>query len=325
VKIGIIGCGLIGEKRARATAAAGDAVSLVADVQPERAASLAKVAGAKPCADWKEVVSSRDVDAVIVATPHDALAEIALAAVEAGKHVLVEKPGARFGSELGRLAAAAKRRKAIVKVGFNHRFHPALRKAREIVDSGALGPLMFIRARYGHGGRVGYEKEWRAQPQISGGGELIDQGIHLIDLSRWFLGDFPRIDGWAPTYFWKMRVEDNAFLALRTKKGQMAWLHAGWTEWKNIFCFEIFGREGKLQIDGLGGSYGVEKLTHYRMKPEMGPPDVETWEFPQPDESWTLEFQEFVRAVAEKREPSGNLADAQAAFKIIETVYDKSK
>ncbi|MBI4385989.1 MAG: Gfo/Idh/MocA family oxidoreductase, partial [Elusimicrobia bacterium] len=208
-------------------------------------------------------------------------------------------------------------------VGFNHRFHPAFLKAREIVDARGLGPLLYIRARYGHGGRRGYEREWRANKKISGGGDLIDQGIHLIDLSRWFLGEFRRINGRLATYFWKMRVEDNAFVSLETAQGRIAWLHASWTEWKNVFCFEIFGRGGKLQVDGLGGSYGTERLTHYRMKPEMGPPEIRTWEF-SGDGSWGAEFAEFARAVAENRQPSGNLSDAAAALKIIDTLYRKN-
>ena len=106
-----------------------------------------------------------------------------------------------------------------MRVGYNHRFHPALRKAREIVDSGASGPLMFLRGRYGHGGRKGYDREWRADPKLSGGGELIDQGVHLIDLASWFLGEFPTVEGHAATYFWDMKVDDNAFLSLRTAGG----------------------------------------------------------------------------------------------------------
>src|SRR5205807_4165855 len=138
---------------------------------------------------------------IIVATTNDKLAPVTLAAVNAGKHVLVEKPAARNAGELEPVVAAAKRAGVLVKVGFNHRFHPAFLKAREIVDSGALGPLMFLRARYGHGGRLGMEKEWRGDPQIAGGGEMLDQGVHLIDLSRWFLGDFARVEVRIANYF----------------------------------------------------------------------------------------------------------------------------
>ena len=109
-------------------------------------------------------------------------------------------------------------------------------------------------------------------PEMSGGGELIDQGMHLIDLARWFLGDFAKCRGMAGAYFWKTPVEDNGFLLLATAAGQVAFLHASWTEWKNIFSFEIYGRTGKLEITGLGGSYGVERLVFYQMTPEMGPP-----------------------------------------------------
>ena len=318
MRLAIIGCGLIGGKRA-AAAAAHDIV-VVCDSDPARAEQLAKRTGARAVADWHDAVAA-DVDAVIVATTHDQLAGISLGAVEAGKHVLVEKPAGRHLAEVQAIADAAAAHSRIVKVGFNHRFHPAFLKAREIVDSGALGPLMSIRARYGHGGRPGMEKEWRCIPEISGGGELIDQGSHLIDLSRWFLGDLTVDYAAVPTLFWNMPADDNCFLALRGGKGQIAWLHASWTEWKNIFSFEIFGRDGKLAIDGLGGSYGVERLTYYRMLPEMGPPETTSWEYPFPDRSWDLEFNEFTDAIREGRRPCGDIADAVANLSIVSDVY----
>src|ERR1700732_3504221 len=154
---------------------------------------------------------------------------------------------------------------------------------------------MFIRARYGHGGRVGYDREWRADPKLSGGGELIDQGVHLIDLANWFLGGFAIIEGHAATYFWDMPVDDNAFLNLRTASGQTAWLHVSCNEWKNLFSFEIYGRTGKLNMAGLGCSYGMERLTYYKMLPQMGPPEAKVWEYPDEDDSWKLEMEEFVK------------------------------
>jgi predicted dehydrogenase len=183
---------------------------------------------------------------------------------------------------------------------------------------------MFVRARYGHGGRLGYEQEWRAKPEISGGGELIDQGVHVIDLARWFLGNFTSVDGLATTYFWKMPVDDNAFLTLRSATGQTAFLHVSCTEWKNLFSMEIYGRDGKIAIDGLGGSYGVERLTWYRMLPEMGPPETTTWEFPGADESWKVEFDEFVDDILLEREPAAGLADAHAALRVVEAIYQRS-
>jgi predicted dehydrogenase len=209
-------------------------------------------------------------------------------------------------------------------VGFNHRYHPALQKAREIVDSGVLGPMLFVRGRYGHGGRPGYDKEWRAVEEISGGGEAIDQGMHLIDLARWFLGDFNGVQGHVATYFWDMPVEDNAFFLLTTPANQTAQLHATWTEWKNLFSLEIYGRDGKLDIAGLGGSYGVERLAYYKMLPEMGPPETTIWEYPAlTDRSWELEFSAFLQDIADGREPSPGVRDAQAALRIVESVYER--
>ena len=197
---------------------------------------------------------------------------------------------------------------SLVRVGFNHRYHRALQKAHQLVNSGAIGPLMFLRARYGHGGRIGYDREWRANPTRSGGGELIDQGPHLIDLARWFLGEFAEVDGFATTYFWNMPVDDNGFLLLKTASKQVAFLHASCTEWKIHFSFEIYGRNGKLDINGLGGSYGVERLTFYKMLPEMGPPETIAWEYPMADNSWELEFADFLEDIRLQRQPSAGIA-----------------
>ena len=116
-------------------------------------------------------------------------------------------------------------------------------------------------------------------------------------------------------------VDDNAFLLLRTRNGQVASLHATWTEWKNLFSLEIYGRLGKLELSGLGGSYGVERLTHYEMSQEMGPPAATTWEYPMADNSWDLEFANFLDDIRCKREPSPGLTDAIAALDIVEKLY----
>lgn len=320
MKVAIIGCGLIGQKRAKHLASC--ELTACADQVYDKAKVLAKQhihCTAYP--DWRDVIAKPDIDIVIIATPHATLAEIGLAAIHAGKHVLLEKPAGKKAHELDALITAAELNHSLVRVGFNHRYHRAFIKARELVDQQALGDLMYIRARYGHGGRLGYEKEWRAQPEISGGGELIDQGVHLIDLARWFLGDFDEIDGHANTYYWNMSVDDNGFLLLKTAKKQVAFLHASCTEWKNLFSFEIYGRHGKIDINGLGGSYGVERITFYKMSPEMGPPETLIWEYPMMDNSWEIEFAEFVEDIQSKRQPSAGMHDAQAALRIVEEIY----
>jgi predicted dehydrogenase len=319
MRAAIIGCGLIGRKRARALS--GCELAVCCDTDLDRASALAGTCGAFAVDDWNVAVARPDVDIVLVATTHNMLAPIACAAAAAGKHVLIEKPGACSAAALDPVHAAAQRSGVLVRVGFNHRYHRAFRKAREIFLSGALGPMMFVRARYGHGGRPGYDKEWRAVPALSGGGELVDQGIHLIDLARWFLGDFANVQGRLATYFWDMPVEDNAFLLLTTAGGQTASLHASWTEWKNTFSFEIYGRTGKLEIGGLGGSYGTERLTFYRMSPEMGPPETTAWEYPMADDSWEAEFAEFMEDIRLGRPPAAGLADAQAALRVVEELY----
>jgi len=321
--VAVIGCGLMGHKRRGAIVRA--RLVACADLEIERAQELAETEpGCRAYADWREAVSNQDVDIVIVATRHDTLAEIAAGAAAAGRHVLVEKPGARRSPELNDIAAHAAKTGVLVRVGFNHRYHRALQKARSLVDEGEIGALMFIRARYGHGGRIGYESEWRADPLISGGGELIDQGPHLIDLARWFLGDFSKIDGLAATFFWDMPVDDNCFMMLTTQDRKVAFLHVSCTEWKNLFSFEIYGRDGKIDISGLGGSYGTERITLYKMRPEMGPPETTTWEYPMADNSWQLEFEEFLEDVRLNRPPAAGLDAAVACLEVIETIYRKS-
>lgn len=320
----IIGCGLIGRKRLLALGK-NPPLLYTCDLDPARAADLAKLApGCTAITDYTVALADPRVSAVIVSTLNASLAPITLAAVKAGKHVLVEKPGALNAAQLRTILAAAQLTSTRVRLGYNHRFHPALQKARELFESGVLGPLMFLRARYGHGGRRGYDREWRADPALSGGGELIDQGVHLIDLAGWFLGEFPTVEGHASTNFWDMKVDDNAFLSLRTATNQTAWLHASCTEWKNLFSLELYGRDAKLAIDGLGGSYGAEKLTYYKMLPEMGPPEITSWEFVRGDDSWALETRAFLDDIRLGREPSPGLREGIRTLEIVEEIYRKS-
>jgi predicted dehydrogenase len=122
-----------------------------------------------------------------------------------------------------------------------------------------------------------------------------------------------------------MPVDDNAFLSLRNKTGNTAWLHVSCSEWKNLFSLEIYGRDGKLHWEGLGGSYGVEKLTYYKMLPQMGPPETTVWEFPRGDESWKIEMQEFFEDIRLKRTPVPGLKEAKAALDVVEKIYRKAK
>ncbi len=322
MNIAIIGCGYIGEKRARTL---GEHELIVAcDLDLNKALKIGKMVdyNIHVTNDWKQAIDIVKVELVIISTTNDCLVPIALYAVEKGKHILIEKPAARSAKELKGLMDVVERKNIKAKVGFNLRYHPALIKAKEIIGLKFMGELMFIRGRYGHGGRVGYEKEWRFNPEISGGGELIDQGVHLIDLARWFLGEFSKVEGSLHTYFWDIKEDDNSFLNLQTKDGKIAWLHASCTEWKNMFSLEIYGKMGKIQIDGLGGSYGIETLTYYQMTEKMGKPKQNSWIFDK-DDSWQKEFDNFIRLI-EDDQPVLNesLNDAYEALKIVDKLYE---
>ena len=275
--------------------------------------------------NYVDLIRDHSIDAVIVSTLHDSLALITKFALENKKHVFVEKPAARHFSELQDAINLTDNHELKVRVGFNHRFHPGVLKAKELIQKNQVGPLMFIRARYGHGARVNYDKEWRADPKISGGGELIDQGPHLIDLASWIFNEqFTHVEGYATNYFWKMPVDDNCFMNLRTKTNKTAFLHVSCTEWKNLFSFEIYGKNGKIEINGLGGSYGTEKVTLYKMLPKMGPPETTSWEYPFPDKSWGLELDEFYKDICQNRIPDPGLREVKKILEIINLIYKQS-
>ncbi len=324
VRAAIIGCGLIGTKRARALTGAGAEVVAVHDVDAGRAKALAESIGpAVLVADSAGAACAHGVDIAVVATTHRALAPSAIEAIEAGSHVLLEKPGACDVDELRGVAALAVRDGRQVRMGYNHRFHPSFLEAHRVIASGDFGRVMNIRARYGHGGRLGYEQEWRADRALSGGGELLDQGVHLIDLTRSLVGDVSLAFSELATSFWATQVEDNAFLALRAESGAFAWLHASWTEWKNLFSFEIALERAKLEIEGLGGSYGTERLTVHEMLPELGPPVTRAWEWPRPDESWAREVDDVLGALDGQPTVGASIDDGIAALAIVKEAYSR--
>jgi len=264
-------------------------------------------------------------DVVVVAVIHNGLADAACEALKMNAHVLVEKPAGIGVTDVDRIASEAQRTGRLVKVGFNHRFHPGIRRAVTEARSGAHGDLMFARARYGHGGRPGYDREWRADPLQSGGGEVIDQGMHLLDLSFWLFGDLPLHSSLLRTHFWDAPVDDNAVLVLGDHGGvgcSSPWslLHVSWTEWKNLFSLEIYCREAKFAVDGLVRSYGAQKLRIYRMGSELGPPEVEEIQYPDRDESWLREWEHFTDAIVTESGDSllGNLASARYAWRCVE-------
>jgi len=325
IGVGIIGAGLQGGRRAPVLKQfPGNKLVMTADIRVEIAQQLAEIAGGVATKRWEDIIENPDIDVVMVCTPPNLHVIMSVAAMNHGKHVLCEKPLAQTTKEAEEMISAARRNKVTLKCGFNHRHHPGIKKAKEWFDSGTIGEIDFVRCVYGIGGRPGYEKEWRANPNIVSGGQLMEQGIHAIDLFRWFLGDFSEITGFTSTLYWDIDpLEDNAFALFRTAKGQVASLHSSLTQWKNVFNLEIFGHEGYIIVDGLGGGYGTEKATLGK-KAFFEPFKDETTEFRGGDDSWSEEWKEFLSAIREKREPLGNGFDGLEAIRLTNAVYQSS-
>ena len=322
-----MGAGLIGKKRSNVIQDDAEAV-LVGVADPNREAAEALPYDKTEYgiySDWKDLLNENELDLVIISTPNRFQLPVITAAAEKGIHCFSEKPLGRDAKESREIVDICEKQGVILKTGFNHRFHPAVEKAKELLESGRVGKLINIRARYGHGGRPGMEKEWRSSKILSGGGELLDQGVHIIDLIRWFGGEFSEIYGKVETKFWEIEVEDNAFAIGKTENGVSVSFHVSWTNWRNIFSFELFGTDGYLFIKGLGGSYGAEILEWGRRKPEGGVPEIEYFKFDENDTSWEKEWKDFRIALNENRSPSGSGLDGLRANLIVEALYKSSE
>ncbi len=324
--VGVIGCGLIGKRRAlEASIAASSTLAIVADSNEAAASALASDLSCRSSNQWQDVVADPGVDVVIVSTPNAFLAEISIAALKAGKHVLLEKPMGRTLEEARAIARAAREEKRLVKVGFNHRYHPAIKRARELFASGAIGAPINMRIRYGHGGRPGYEKEWRGNAELAGGGELTDQGVHALDLVHCFAGAPSEVAAMLQTAVWPISpLEDNGFALLRCGN-VIASLHTSWTQWKNLFSLELFGERGALIVEGLGGSYGTETLHLHERAMQGGAPAVRSERFEGPDESWKREWAEFTRAILEGTPYDGGPSNGLVVMGALEALYRSAK
>lgn len=323
IKIAVIGAGLIGEKRCLAIKNTGlGQVVAVVDPNLVRARYLADMMGCSFFESYNAAIKEEFFDVVIVAVPNKIATQIVLKVLTDGKHVFCEKPFGTTVTESENMIEAARRVHRIIKVGFNHRFHQSILKAKEFFDQGKIGKPLFIRSRYGHGGRLGMEKEWRFQREISGGGELLDQGVHIVDLCRWFGGEFDEVYGVTQTKFWNTDLDDNAFAILKNKQ-VTASFHVSATNWKNIFSFEIFGDLGFLVIEGKGGSYGEETLVFGRRLEKFGVPEMEKFVF-SGDSSWSEEWRNFVFAIVNGSPILGDMVDGLEANKLVEKIYKSS-
>ena len=325
MNVAIVGAGLIGKKRA-SSLEENDFLSIVCDINEVFAKELAHEFSTNCTGNVKDIINNSNIDTVIVSVVNKYAAELTTDMLLSGKNVLCEKPLGRNVEESQVILSAAEKNNKIVKTGFNHRFHPAVMKAKELINNDSIGKIINIRVRYGHGGRPGMEKEWRCSKDLCGGGELIDQGVHIIDLCRWFTSmDVLQVYGKTFTSFWETDVEDNAFFNLEFNDGIYAQCHVSWTNWKNIFSFEIFGKNGYIKINGLGGSYGKETLEVGYRQPEGGVPRIKNFEFEENDNSWLLEWKDFKEAIKKNREPHGSGQDGYMANKIVNAIYKSNE
>jgi len=329
----VIGYGYMGQIRRRVIEEL-DGLELVGIC--DRFMSADELDGACPhYDDYQRAIAELEPDIAFVCTPNKYSPEVCIYALEKGCHVFCEKPpGCNLGDIQRIVAAESMHPDLKVMFGFNHRHHPAILEAKAIVDGGRMGKVLWLRGVYGKSGGPGrdFEQSWRNDRSVSGGGILLDQGIHMLDLFRFFCGDFPDVQGMLTTSYWDVEVEDNAFVLLRNPHGQVAQLHSSATLWKHTFRLEIGLDKGYMAAQGLlskTGSYGREMLVIGR-KPRqnevevVGNPREEVVYFDR-DLSWELQVVELLRCIRENIPVTdSSTLDALRVMEIIDSVYSSA-
>ena len=281
--------------------------------------------GIKYFQNYQQLISD-GIDILFVCISNDMAAEITIAGLESGLHIFCEKPPSRNLEELVKVQECEQKYPDLkLKYGFNHRYHLSVRDALEVVKSGKLGRVINLRGVYGKSQLVTFGKnhDWRTQRKLAGGGILLDQGIHMVDLMRLFGGEFSDISSIISNDFWGHDVEDNAYALMSTDEGVVAMLHSSATQWRHSFSLEVTLETGMLILAGIlsgSKSYGNETLTIVtRTGDDRVNPDEEFREY-DIDPSWADEIQDFSQAISDNKEiKEGNLADA---FKTMKLVYD---
>ena len=324
--IGIIGCGVIGQKRAKALGVGGRLVAC-ADKDINRAKSTASTSNASAFEDWKVLLKVPEVEIVVIATLHDSLAQITLSAVEAGIHVLVEKPGARLAKELEPVFEAAKQREIKVRVGFNHRYHESVQDALKLIQSGELGRIINMRGVYGKSKLINFnQSDWRTKREIAGGGVLLDQGIHMVDLMRLFAGEFTEVQSFISNSHWGYEVEDKAYALMRTADGIVGMLNSSATQWRHRFNLDINLAGGSIILGGIltgTKSYGAETLTVVTVDHDndTGDPREQLTRYNR-DPSWEEEINRFADyVVTDQPVNGGSSLDALNTMKLVYKIY----
>ncbi len=270
-------------------------------------------------------------DMIFVCTYNRDIPKISIDAIARGIHVFSEKPPGRTLEDVKAIYDTAVENPGVkVKFGFNHRYHEVVIEAKSIVDSGRLGKVMWLRGIYGKAGGPGYDNGWRNNRDISGGGILIDQGIHMLDLFRYFSGEYDEVKSFINSSYWKVDVEDNVFAILRNSLiDQTAMIHSSATQWRHKFLLEIYMEKGYLEIDGILSStqtYGRESLKIARcVFDEKGyplPNPQETMTYYEDDNSWNDEISDFIDCIMhDKPISNGGIEDAVKTMDLVQRIY----
>ncbi len=328
-RVGIAGYGKIGQLRAKTVEQIENAqVVAIYDIDPTQI----KTESATVCNSYDELLK-QNLDVVFVCAFNNVLADYTITAFKKGIHVFCEKPPATTTQELAKVIDEEKKSGKILKYGFNHRYHYSVIEAKKLIDSGEMGKLLWMRGVYGKAGSIDYDKNWRNFQKFSGGGILIDQGIHMLDLMLYFSkSKFERINSFVTTAFWDVEAEDNAFVMMQNSEKVTAMLHSSATQWRHKFLLELCFDQGYINLDGILSttrSYAPEKLVVGKREFEdithaMGKPrESSTWF--ENDDSWLLEVKEFFNAVAGSESiHNGTSDDAYNVLKLVEDIYSKS-
>ena len=327
LKVGIVGMGRVGNRRAGCVKNHPQLeLAATCDVDPSRAEQCP---GTKFSTDYRDLVRD-DLDILFVCAYNNVAPNVVVSGLHSGKHVFCEKPPGRCVGDVQRMVAVEKANPRLkLKFGFNHRYHHSVMEAGRMIASGQFGKVLWLRGVYGKCGGIQFENEWRNDRNIAGGGILLDQGIHMLDLCRVFCGDFTEVKSLVTSSYWKTPLEDNAFVIMANEAGQVAQIHSSATHWKHQFALDICLEDGYINLQGIlssSRSYGDETLTFARKQFEdtsraFGRPREETIYF-DTDDSWALEIDDFVDAIRTDRPiTSGNSQDSLRVMQLIEQIY----
>ena len=330
LKFGIAGYGKMGKIREKSIFNSSDAVLI--SVYDNTNHEYKKNSGVISCDSFDALLNS-DIDAVVVSAYASVAADYVIRALNSGKHVFCEKPPAMNTNEMLEVIEAERNSKKVLKYGFNHRFHYSVMEAKKIINEGTLGKLLWMRGIYGKAGSIDFHDNWRNYKKFSGGGILLDQGIHMLDLFRYFSNnEFECLSSHLSTSFWDIECEDNAFLTLKSSNDVIATLHSSATQWRHKFLLEMTFEKGYLNLDGILSetrSYAPETLIIGQREFEdvtfaMGKPKQSITYF-EYDKSWDFELAEFIDAIKGTTTIlNGTSQDAFEIMKITDYVYKNS-